>query len=144
MKDPGALPDELSVYMGEHLVGILHRTDLLSFAYDEKWLANQAATPLHTSLPLAPGRITSPHVHAFFENLLPEGDQRKIISLRHHVSSIFGMLATVGGDTAGSVMLLPEGQTPQPPVYQPMTWEQVNALIHANGELGRTTPGSLL
>ena len=43
MKDPGALPDELSVYMAEHLIGILHRSTPLSFIYDEKWLAPSLA-----------------------------------------------------------------------------------------------------
>ena len=137
MKDDGALPNSLSVYMGDHRVGTLHRTDPLGFTYDDAWLGKTGASPLHTSLPLAPGRIASPDVHAFFENLLPEGDQRKIVSLRHHVSTVFGLLATVGGDTAGSVVLLPEGQAPLPPIYQRLTWEQVNALVHADGELSR-------
>lgn len=130
-----AVPDALSVYMGDELVGTLHRTDPLSFNYVDSWLGRPGATALHAALPLGPGANDSVQVHAFFENLLPEGDQRKIISLRHHVSSIFGMLSMVGGDTAGSIVLLPEGQAPQHPIYQPLTWEQVDALIHADGEL---------
>lgn len=137
MQDKSVSSDRLSVYMGDDLVGILHRTDPLSFSYGNAWLGRADARPLHASIPLAAGRIDTPHVHAFFENLLPEGDQRKIISLRHHVSTVFGLLAMVGGDTAGSIALLPEGQTPQPPVFQRLTWEQVNALVHANGALIR-------
>jgi len=76
-------------------------------------------------------------VHAFFENLLPEGDQRRIVGVRHQVSTVFGLLAATGGDNAGSLVLLPEGQVPQPPVYQPLTWEQVNALLHADGTLAQ-------
>jgi serine/threonine-protein kinase HipA len=137
MKRAEGLPDALSVYMGDQLVGTLHRTDPLGFAYADAWLAKAEAVPLHGSLPLAPGRNDTPQVHAFFENLLPEGEQRKLISLRHQVSTVFGLLATVSGDTAGSIVLLPEGQAPQPPVYQALTWEQVDALIHANGKLAK-------
>jgi serine/threonine-protein kinase HipA len=132
-----ALPSGLSVYMGDDLIGTLHRSDPLGFSYDDAWLGRANATPLHASLPLAPGRNDSPQVHAFFENLLPEGEQRRIISLRHHVSTVFGLLATVSGDTAGSIVLLPEGEAPQPAIYQPLTWEQVDALIHADGALSR-------
>lgn len=97
------LPAALSVYMDDSLIGTLHNTEPLSFSYDAAWLAKQGAASLHPSIPLAAGPIASMNVHAFFENLLPEGDQRRIVSLRSHVSSVFGMLATIGGDTAGSV-----------------------------------------
>jgi serine/threonine-protein kinase HipA len=48
------------------------------------------------------------------------------------VSSIFGLLLEVGGDTAGSFILLPDGQLPQPPRYKAMTWEQVDRRLHAS------------
>ncbi len=136
-KDEGALVNALSVYMDNQLVGLLHRTEPLSFTYDPGWLASAEAKPLDPSLPLSPERIDSPHVHAFFENLLPEGDQRRIVALRHQVSSVFGLLATVGGDSAGSIVLLPEGQAPQAPIYQRLTWDQVDALVHNDGKLAR-------
>ena len=52
--------------------------------------------------------------------------------MRHHVSSIFGLLLEVGGDTAGSFVILPDGQVPQPPLYKAMTWEQVDRRLHAS------------
>lgn len=136
-KDKEALVDALAVYVDEQRTGTLHRTDPLSFTYDREWLGRPGAKPLHPSLPLSAERIDSPYVHAFFENLLPEGDQRKIIELRNHVSTVFGLLAKVGGDTAGSIVLLHEGQAPQPPIYQVLTWEQVNALVHSDGQLAK-------
>lgn len=63
----------LSVYMDNQLVGTQHRTDPLSFTYDPAWLASSEARTLHASLPLSSERIDSAQLHAFFENLLPEG-----------------------------------------------------------------------
>lgn len=41
-------------------------------------------------------------VAAFFENLLPEGEQRRLISLREQLTSVFGLLSRVGGESAGA------------------------------------------
>lgn len=128
-----SITDKLSVYVGEDHVGYLYNEHPLTFSYHESWLMHQGAQPLHRTIPLQPGKISSPYVHAFFENLLPEGDQRKIISLRYHVSTVFGMLATVGGDTAGAVILLEPDTAPQPPRYQKTTWDDIDKLIHASG-----------
>ena len=136
-KDKEALVDTLAVFIDGQRVGTLHRTDPLSFTYDQGWLAKPHARALDASLALTTDRLDNPRVHAFFENLLPEGDQRKIIELRNHVSTVFGLLAKVGGDTAGSIVVLPEGQVPQPPIYQSLTWEQVNALVHNDGQLAK-------
>ncbi|HEY8605921.1 MAG TPA: type II toxin-antitoxin system HipA family toxin [Noviherbaspirillum sp.] len=133
MSDEAAIA-RLSVYIDGDCIGTLHRTDPLSFTYTPAWLDRKGAVALHPSIPLAPGIQQSPVVHAFFENLLPEGDQRRIIGMRHHVTSVFGLLALAGGDTAGAVVLVPEGQVPEPPAYQPLTWEQVNALLYTNGD----------
>lgn len=132
----GAPLETLSVFMENERIGELRRTEPLSLVYDPAWLAKPDARPLHKTMPLGAEPIATPSVHAFFENLLPEGDQRRLLSLRHHVSSVFGLLATVGGDTAGSILLLPPGQAPQPPVYQALSWEQVGALVHAGGIMG--------
>lgn len=130
--NPPALPDRLWVYSGDDHVGILYPTEPLSFEYTHDWRLAPKAVPLHADIPLSPDRIATPSLHAFFENLLPEGDQRKLISMRYHVSSLFGLLATVGGDTAGSLVLVPEGRRPDDAVYQDLTWEQVDVLVHAS------------
>jgi len=124
-------PVALSVFGPEGRIGTLYPDEPLRFAYNSEWLAASAATPLHPDIPLAAGRIDSPFVTAFFENLLPEGDQRKLIISREKVSSIYGLLWKVGGESAGSVVLLPEGEVPQAPVYQQLTWDQVDVLAHA-------------
>lgn len=125
-----ALPAALSVFGPDGQIGTLYPTDPLSFGYCEAWLHNPHATPVHPAIPLAAERVDSAYVAALFENLLPEGDQRKLISMREQVSTVYGLLAKVGGESAGSMVLLPEGETPQLPIYQRLTWAQVNALAH--------------
>ena len=82
------IPDALWVYGPDGLVGTLHNTDPLSFSYAETWLATPGAGPIVPGLPLVPGQVETPAVAAFFENLLPEGDQRKVISMREKVSTV--------------------------------------------------------
>jgi serine/threonine-protein kinase HipA len=127
------IPDALWVYGPDGLVGTLHNTDPLSFSYSETWLAKPGAKPIVPGLPLTPDQVETPAVAAFFENLLPEGDQRRVISMREKVSTVFGLLARVGGDSAGAFVLVPEGETLQSPVYQHLTWDQVDLLVHADG-----------
>lgn len=127
------IPDALWVYGPDGLVGTLHNTDPLSFSYAEAWLATPGAKPIVPGLPLTPDRTDMPVVAAFFENLLPEGDQRKLISMREKVSTVFGLLARVGGESAGAFVLVPEGEALQEPIYQHLTWDQVALLVHADG-----------
>ena len=53
-----------------------------------------------------------------------------LISMREQVSTTFGLLSKVGGECAGSIVLLPDGEEPQAPIYQQLTWEQVRALTY--------------
>lgn len=75
MAGAARLPCALSVFGPLGLVSTLYPTDPLSFAYASAWLAQPGATPLHPSVPLSGGAIDSFYVAAFFENLLPEGEQ---------------------------------------------------------------------
>ena len=87
--------DRLDVFKEGRLVGTLHNEQPLAFVYSDTWLAAPAGIAIDPDLPVLPGKIASPRVSAFFENLLPEGEQRRLIGLRYHVSSIFGMLQAV-------------------------------------------------
>lgn len=134
------LPAALAVFMDGDLVGYLHDEEPLAFTYAEPWRANPRAKPLDHSIPLQGGRIQNRQVHAFFENLLPEGDPRKLITIRYHVSTPFGMLSVVGGDSAGALVLLPLGETPSPPRYQSATWDQVGRLVHHTSTIDDIEP----
>jgi len=129
-----SLPATLSVFGPDGQIGVLYPGDPLSFAYCQEWLEKPGRSPLHPEVPLQAGRSQSRHVTAFFENLLPEGDQRKLVTMREHVSSVYGLLSKIGGESAGSIVLLPEGEQPQEPVYQALSWQQVNALVHNDGK----------
>jgi serine/threonine-protein kinase HipA len=149
MASPNNLPNSLWVYGPDGLIGTLYHTDPLSLIYSDAWLSTPGAMPIHPSIPLAAGQIDTPYVAAFFENLLPEGEQRKLISMREQVTSVFGLLSRVGGESAGAYTLVPVGEQPQAPIYQPLTWEQVNVLVHGNGaqsaereEIERAAQGS--
>lgn len=120
---------QLAVFMHGQRVGSLYNEDQLAFSYDQAWLARLDATPIHQHLPLLAGKINTPQVSAFFENLLPEGLQRRAIMLRHQVSSVFGLLAIVGGDTAGALVVLAADQIPQAAQYQSLSWAQIDQIL---------------
>jgi serine/threonine-protein kinase HipA len=137
----------LDVFYGDELIGTVFDTEPLSFEYAQAWLGRQqpaAPFPL-SSIALQPGRLVEPHVQAFFENLLPEGEVRAYLSAQRKASTLFALLQEVAGDTAGAYVMLPQGQRPQPPQYEPTSWQaladilksQSAAAIQVQGEDAR-------
>jgi serine/threonine-protein kinase HipA len=123
---------ELSVFWDARQVGTLLDADPLTFIYAGAWLDSPDPIALAPTLPLQADPLATPAVHAFFENLLPEGEQRRIASLRFQASSVFGLLSSIGGDTAGAFTLLPAGQFPQRPTYEKTSWEEVARQLRPN------------
>ena len=87
--------------------------------YDRAWASSSAARPLSLSLPMnldgAPLRGAA--VESYFDNLLPDGDaMRRRIQARFRTTSTapFELLAAVGRDCVGAVMLVPAGELPPP------------------------------
>ena len=106
----------LNVYLNRHLVGQLtHNVGLLSFSYEPDYLNASKALPLSRHLPLV-GVTAFDDVasRAFFENLLPEANVRTQVARTLGISpeNIFGLLSELGGDCAGAVQLLPDGEDP--------------------------------
>ena len=112
----------LDVFYGPVRMGTVHDTSPLAFEYASGWLERQDAFPLSV-IALQAGRVTSPQVQAFFENLLPEGELRLYLAEQRKASTLFSLLLAVAGDTAGAFVMLPQGQTPEAPAYEPTTWE---------------------
>lgn len=112
----------LDVFYGAEPMGTVHDTTPLGFEYAPAWLQRADAFAL-CAIGLQPGRIDSPEVHAFFENLLPEGDLRVYMAQQRKASTLFSLLLEVAGDTAGAFVLLPQGQRPEPPRYQRSSWQ---------------------
>lgn len=118
-----ASDDTLAVYHGDKHVGQLHDTQPLRFEYAPAWLGHPEAASLSPSLPLTRHVHLGDAVLAYFENLLPEGDLRHHLELRHHTTTVFGLLKAIGGDTASGFTLLPPGESPAPPHYRSISWE---------------------
>ncbi len=109
----------LSVWWDGRFAGCLaqDRHGDLSFAYDADWLNLGDARPLSYSLPLQATSFDRRACRPFFGGLLPEADQRSGVAGALGVSAAneFALLDRLGGDVAGALMLLPEGETPPPP-----------------------------
>jgi serine/threonine-protein kinase HipA len=115
----------LDVYQRGHLIGQLFDEHPLRFKYDATWMATPDAKPLANRLPLSVEDHSGDDVYAYFENLLPEGHIRRFLSVSCHATTVFGLLRSIGGDTAGDLTLMPEGEAPMPPSYSDTTWEQI-------------------
>lgn len=121
-------PTALDVFYGAERMGTVHDTSPLAFEYTQAWLDRQDAFPLSV-IKLQGGMIDSPHVQAFFENLLPEGELRIYLSEQRKASTLFSLLLEVAGDTAGAFVMLPHGQTPEAPAYEPTTWSILAKIV---------------
>lgn len=142
------MPDHLRVWHGDTFVGELR--DLggrLAFEYAAAWLAAKRSFPLSVSLPLVPGRISDQRAHAFFANLLPEGQLREAVARRLgiSVSNDFTLLAAIGGECAGALSILPtsepidrsaESYEPLPPASIAAMARRYCVLPEVNAERG--------
>jgi serine/threonine-protein kinase HipA len=108
------MPRRLDVYLHQHLVGKLAQDDHgnMSFDYAETWLSNPNAIPLSQSLPLAQRHFNRKACRGFFAGLLPAENQREIIARNLGISARndFAMLEKIGGECAGAVTFLTEGE----------------------------------
>lgn len=121
-------PDRLDVYFGAERVGTIHDALPLTFEYAAAWL--ERAEPMTVAaIPLQPGRQDSASVQAFFENLLPEGELRDYLAAQRKASTLFSLLLEVAGDTAGGFVIVPGGEVPQSPAYEPTTWQAIAAIL---------------
>jgi len=84
------------------------------FAYDAAWLADATAPVLSFSLPKQAEPFNRRACQPFFGGILPEEGQRTAIARALGVSADneFRLLEYLGGEVAGALTLLPEGETP--------------------------------
>lgn len=121
----------LDVYLNTDLVGRLKQDDSgnLGFRYDPAWLQSSHAVPVSASLPLREPPFNRRECRPFFAGLLPEEHQRKIIAETFGVSerNDFSLLDKIGGECAGAVSLMPDGQRPVVGALasQPMTLDEL-------------------
>lgn len=132
-----------SVWWGEHRVGTLSEGHgaLLYFRYDHTWLS-EGGFAVSVSVPTANG-TESVEAHSYFSGLLPEGQTRLRLcrQLGIDAQDDAGLLFAIGGDCAGALSILPEGETPADEAESasaPLSETEFAALVRYHGSL----PGS--
>jgi serine/threonine-protein kinase HipA len=105
----------LTIWWDDVITGTLSqdRHGDLGFVYAVEWL-ERGRRPLSRSLPLRAESFSRAECRPFFGGLLPEADQRDRAAGALGVSPAndFALLDGLGGDVAGALMLIPEGQRP--------------------------------
>lgn len=124
----------LNVYWGTKPAGRLHEDDggRFEFRYDSNWLADPEATPISVRLPLRPEPFDETTCRVFFGNLLPEGPTRRLITGKLGISESndFKLLEVLGGECAGALSILPEGQQANDSgSYEPLSRKDLDRMI---------------
>lgn len=105
----------LDVYLNNFLVGSLIQDNhgSMIFGYSEKWLRDAFAIPLSQSLPLRKEIFKTKECRGFFAGILPEQNKRKDIARILGVSAQndFSLLEKIGGECAGAITFVPEGES---------------------------------
>ncbi|MBI2119848.1 MAG: type II toxin-antitoxin system HipA family toxin [Elusimicrobia bacterium] len=123
----------LQVYWGTNLVGQLRldNRENFVFQYALEWI-DQTAIPLSIRLPLQEEPFPDSICRFFFTNLLPEGNVRILISRKLGISETndFELLKALGGDCAGAISLLAEGEKfSDQGDYDLITSEELDSMI---------------
>lgn len=107
----------LHVWWDDQRVGELTQDDHgdLGFSYSPEYLARDETRPLSRSLPKRSEPFTRRECRPFFGGLLPEEGTRDAVASALGVSRAndFSLLDSLGGDVAGALQLLPDGETPR-------------------------------
>jgi serine/threonine-protein kinase HipA len=109
----------LSVWWDGRVAGSLHLDQYgeMEFTYAADWLADSKAPALSFSLAKRLEPFGRRECQPFFGGILPEEGQRHAIARALGVSAEneFRLLEHLGGEVAGALMLLPDGETPPSP-----------------------------
>jgi serine/threonine-protein kinase HipA len=124
------MADELAVWLYGDQVATIHRDrGRLRLIYTEDALNRYAlGTPLLSlSLPVSERRYAQGVVRAFLDGLLPEGEARRSIArgVGVRVDDTHGLIAALGRDCAGAVVIAPADQ-PAPPTPTTVTAEALS------------------
>jgi serine/threonine-protein kinase HipA len=104
------------VYLFNSKVGVLGtERGRLEFAYAEEAVRDENVPPLSIRLPKRQEPFGDTETRAFFENLLPEEEFRRIIAatLRIAERNTAGLLGAIAGECAGAVSVWPRGEHPR-------------------------------
>ena len=126
----------LQVLINGALVGTLRdENNIWAFQYASSWLETPGSFALAASIPLKEGwQVDGSSVRPvqwFFDNLLPEELMRKVLAKEVGVESedAFGMLQRLGAESAGALVLQPEGAVEPEKGVQPLDWSVLSQRI---------------
>lgn len=109
----------LIAWINSREVGRLaEKNDLWTFAYTDSWKQHPDRYELSPHLPLSDNPIvdgsSKRHVQWYFDNLLPEEGQRILLAkdASAQAADAFALLTHYGAESAGSLTLLPQGESP--------------------------------
>lgn len=132
---------KLAVYRNDKLVGMLFDESPIQFVYDTAWRKNRQQS-ISPNIELSQAVHSGQAVESYFENLLPEAGIRDLLKLKFQVTSTFGLLSAIGGDTASDLTILPENEPLRAPQYQEITWQDIadqftkkESIIHSIQEI---------
>jgi serine/threonine-protein kinase HipA len=131
---------DIGVWLFDQPVGTLSLVGgRLSFQYRPDWLAQPHAVALSQSLPLGTEPFDDQQCRAFFAGLLPEGNLRRLIAQQCQVSSQndFALLNAIGGECAGAITFVPDGQPMAPAEQASVEWLDETQLLALLDELPR-------
>lgn len=132
------MADELAVWLyGTRIALIDQRRGRLRLHYTEDALTRYTlGVPLLSlSLPLRPERYTHGVVRPFIDGLLPEGEPRQVLAndLRLARDDTYGLIAALGRDCAGALVIQPADYPPPPSATvltaAPLTEPELDALV---------------
>ena len=111
----------LNIYINDDQIGtLIEDNDIWALVYDEKWAHREGSFNLSPALPRSQlfhrdGATMRP-VQWYFDNLLPEEKLREQIALDARLrdkDDAFALLEYLGAESAGALILLPPGQSPE-------------------------------
>ncbi len=105
---------KLNVFYESNKVGELRQDKELtySFQYSESWLSFSDKFQLSLAMPLQTQSFGNRITLSYFENLLPEGEVRKVIGRQHRIDSPFDFLKEFGQDCAGAIIVSDSEESP--------------------------------
>ena len=125
----------LYVFCGRDLIGTLHDENGLTLKFSSACIEGFIKNPFENIIPAGVGVISGQRLIAYFENLLPEGAQRMAVEKRFAVSSTFGLLSALSGETIGA-LTLSRDQSPQTGSYVKSTWKDAVRSVALNNSSG--------
>lgn len=141
------MADRLAVWLYDTRVALIDQLrERLRLTYTEEALARYGlGVPLLSlSLPVRPERYSHGVVHSFLDGLLPEGESRQVLAndLKLARDDTYGLIAALGRDCAGAIVIQPADAPPPPKATTltatPLEEAQLEALVRnlRNAPLG--------